>query len=70
MDVCLLGPCSGSEWQLALCPQWPECSRTPLQGHGASPGAARGTRSSHPRFLGDCCQVRNSKAEFIILADK
>lgn len=28
-----------------------------------------GTRSSHPGFLGDCCQVRNSKAEFIILKD-
>lgn len=38
---------------------------------GDTPGQRqRGPNGSRPGFLGDCCQVRNSEAEFIILADK
>lgn len=38
---------------------------------GDTPGQCqRGPNRSRPGFLGDCCQVRNSEAEFIILVDK
>lgn len=68
----LLGLCSGDEWAAGPVATQPARALpdTLCQGHCASPGGATGTRSSHPHLLGDCCQVRNSKGEFIILADK
>lgn len=58
-------------WPSAHTAGRPECRRTPsARATGAPQAVPAGPRSSHSRFLGDCCQVRNSKAEFIILADK
>lgn len=62
----LLGLCSGSH-----VPTLPRVQPgTSARATGPPLAVPAGTRSSHPRFLGDCCQVRNSEAEFIILADK
>lgn len=58
-------------WPFARAAGRPGCNRGPSASIWGDPPWAvpAGTRSSRPGFLGDCCQVRNSKAEFIILAD-
>lgn len=74
IDGCFAGPgLRLPSGQLALRPRSRPAGvqPQPLYQHLWGPPRAvpAGTRSSRPGFLGDCCQVRNSKAEFIILAD-
>lgn len=74
IDGCFAGPgLRLPRGQLALRPRSRPAGvqPQPLYQHLWGPPRAvpAGTRSSRPGFLGDCCQVRNSKAEFIILAD-
>lgn len=71
--VCvLLGLCSGYEWAAGPLPTQPAGAQLDPSARATGPLQVlpAGTRSSHSHLLGDCCQVRNSKAEFIILADK
>lgn len=60
---------------LAGCPQQAAQGHTcplslhVLQHRDTPPQCQQGTLGSRPSFLGDCCQVRNSKAEFLILVE-
>ncbi|XP_021262000.1 uncharacterized protein LOC110403259 isoform X2 [Numida meleagris] len=61
--------------RLAWCPQRAAQRHTcplslhVLQRRDTPRQCQQGTLGSRPSFLGDCCQVRNSKAEFLILVE-